>query len=283
MKRKKMVVCSVVAAKQIIACSINNAEALASADVWQKVAIVGKWKGHIAGPFELTLKDLEQMVANFNNSGLGEVVADFEHQTLSGDKAEAAGWVKELKVENNALSARIEWLPDAVVLIKEQKYKYLSPVLVPHTVDQVTGEDIGWSLHSVALTNKPFFESLDEVRVNKGNPIQDKEDKILKEEEKAEYEKMKAENQTLKNEKKELLQAKAEAKIDEAIAAKKIHPEQKESLKAFSINSPEAFEKFLAAAKPITLIPGSNNMFAGSQSQGGDTPEYDVLKLGGFE
>lgn len=278
MKRKiGIVVCSASAvAKQIIACSINNADALASADVWQKVAIVGKWKGHIAGPFELTLKDLEQMVVNFKNSDLGEVVADYEHLTLSGDKAEAAGWVQELKVENDALLARIDWLADAVELIKAKKYKYLSPVLVLHTVDQVTGEDMGCSLHSVALTNKPFFEGLDEVRVNKGNPVQTKEENVLNEEEKEEFEKMKTENQTLKDEKKELLEAKAEAKIDEAIAAKKIHPDQKESLKAFSVNNPEEFEKFLAAAKPMTAIPGSNNMFAGSQSQGGGNQNTDT-------
>lgn len=283
MKRKRMVVCSVAAAKQIIAGSVNNADALASADAWNKVAVVGKWKGHNAGPFELTLPDLEQMVTNFNNATAIEVVADYEHATLSGNPAPAAGWVKELKVEDNALYARIDWLDDAKELIKAKKYKYLSPVLVPHMVDQVTGDDIGWALHSVALTNKPFFEELDAVQAKKETQVQTKEEKVLDEKTKAEIEKLKKEKQDLEDENATLKAAKAEAKIDEAITAKKIHPDQKESLLAFSKNDPDGFEKFLAAAKPIATAPAGNNIFAGSQNNGaGNAPQYDVLKLGGF-
>jgi len=280
-KHISLIVCSALAVDtgHLIAGSVNNSDALANAEVWQKVASVGKWKGHRAGPFTLTLQDLEQMVTNFNSSALGEVVVDFEHATLYADQAPAAGWAKELKVENDSLLAKIEWLPDTKELIKAKKYKYLSPVLVPNSVDQESGEDIGWTLHSVALTNKPFFEKLDEIKANK-HQNQTQEEKVL---DKKTQEDIEKENQDLKDENKKLKAAKAEQQIDTAIAAKKVHPDQKESLLAFSASDPDGFEKFLEAAKPITSAPGGNDMFAGSNSGGGEVPKYDVLELGGFK
>ena len=272
---KLLFVCDAIADKRLIACSVNNDGTLESTDGWQKIAFVGKWKGHRAGTFELTTQDLEQIVTNFENSPLGEIVVDFEHATLYGDQAPAAGWLQELKVENDELFGRIEWLDDTKEMIKSKKYKYLSPVLVPHTLDQESGEDIGWTLHSVALTNKPFFEELDEVKVNKNTQVQKKEENILDEKTKKEIEDLKTENQ-------ELRAAKAEQQIDTAIAAKKVHPDQKESLLAFSKKDPEGFEAFLEAAKPIASAPGEDDMFAGSQSADGGREQYDVLELGGF-
>jgi len=257
-----------------------------STQKWTELAVVGKWKGHRNGPFELKKEDLEQIVLNFKNALAGEVVVDYEHATLYADVAPASGWVKDLKVKENTLYAQIDWLEKAKESIKTGEYKYLSPVINPHTVDQVSGEDIGWSLHSVALTNKPFFEELDEVHVNK-NSIQTKE-KILNEEQLKELkEKLKVANDRIKeleDENTQLKKDKAEAKVDEAVAAKKIHPDQKESMLAFSASDPVGFEKFLENAKSIVASPGEDNMFAGKNEGGGSgESKYDVLKMGGIE
>lgn len=282
MSKKKIIACISGANAGLIALSAKEAETDASTKKWQNIAVVGKWKGHANGAFELKLEDLEQIVSNFKSSEANEIVADYEHATLYAEKAPASGWIKELRVKDNSLQAKIEWLDKAKESIKSGEYKYLSPVINPHTIDQVSGDDIGWSLHSVALTNKPFFEELDEVKINK-NPIQNKEN-TLNEEQLKELEKLREENKELRAENVELKKAKAEAKIDEAVAAKKIHPDQKDSLMAFSASDPEGFEKFLETAKEITTAPGSDDMFAGSQGSGGSgEPKYNVLKLGGIE
>ena len=265
---------------------------MTSAAKWTSIAIVGKWKGHVAGEFELTLKDLEQITTNFSNAVAKEIVVDFEHQSTESIEAPATGWVKDLKVENNTLLAKIDWLDETKELIKSKKYKYLSPVLVRNTLDPVSGDNIGWTLHSVALTNTPFFQELDEVILNsKGlNPIQKKEN-ILDEELKKEIVDLKkknadlvAENDKLKTEVAELKKTNSEAKVDEAVAAKKIHPDQRDSMLAFSAADPVGFEKFLSDAKPITSAPGGNDIFANSNN-GGDNqaPKYNVLKMGGIE
>ena len=280
--------------KNFIALSAKEVGTKATTDKWQQIAVVGKWKGHINGPFELTLKDLNTIVKNFKNAIAQEVVVDFEHQTLNGQKAEATGWIKDLKVQGNSLLAKIEWLDDTKELIKNKKYKYLSPVLNPYAIDQTSGEDIGWSLHSVALTNKPFFEELDEVKINKSATQQKKEKVMSKEELKKlqddldianeKIKELEGENKTLKDEAAKSRKETSKAKIDEAIAARKVQPDQADSLMAFSQSDPEGFDKFLASAKTINPAPGADDMFAGSQGQGGgEAPKYDVLKLGGIE
>jgi len=280
--------------KKMIICATG---VVASTLKWTPIAIVGKWRGHVAGEFELSLKDLEQIATNFKNADAKEIVVDFEHQSTEPTQADATGWAKDLKVEDNTLLAKIEWLDETKELIKSKKYKYLSPVLVRNTLDPISGENIGWSLHSIALTNTPFFQELDEVILNKSQQNKDsiqKKEKILDEKQKAELEKLKEENKTLREDKQKLenevatlKESNAEVKVDEAVAAKKIHPDQKDSMLAFSVADPVGFEKFLKDAKPITQAPGSNDQFAGSQNgtQGGgtNTSKYDVLKLGGIK
>ena len=89
---------------------------------WYEVAKIGKWKGHLNGKFELSLNDLKQILQNFKNQGL-DIVVDYEHQTLSGDKAPASGWIKYpkgLKVEGNTLYAKIVWTKEAKKSIKNK-------------------------------------------------------------------------------------------------------------------------------------------------------------------
>lgn len=62
-------------------------------------------------------------------------------------------------------------------------------------------------------------------------------------------------------------EASAVAKVDAAIAAKKIHPDQKEYALKICKADTEGFDKFLETAKPFVTAPGSDlfdNKQAGS-------------------
>jgi phage I-like protein len=252
--------------KSLIACNYLFALSKAQDDnklYDLKIAVVGKWKGHIKGPFELTFQDLEQIKANFEKMDI-EVVCDYEHASLYEEKAPASGWIKELFFKDKELWAKVQWLPDALELIKGEEYKYHSPVLDPQTIDQVTGDNLGWSLHSVALTNRPFFEELGEVFANKKQTKQEGEESMFTKEE---FEALQKENQDLKDEKAAAEVKRVEDEIDGAIAAKKIHPDQKESLLAFGKVNPEGLTNLLAKAKVISAKP-EDNLYANDKDGG---------------
>lgn len=238
-----------------------------------KLATVGKWKGHEKGFFELTLEDLQQMKANFDASPI-DIPIDFEHATLWNDKAPATGWIKELYIKDNELWAKVQWLEEGLEYIRSDKYKYISPVFDPNTVDQVSGEDIGWSLHSAALTNRPFLEELGEVIANK-KPNQQQEEEPMTDEERQELEDLRTENKTLKDEKVAAEEQRVEQQVDNAIAAKKVHPDQKEHLMAFGKSNPEGLTKLLDTTRAIVERP-NDNLYENSKGNGKD--DMDVLK-----
>lgn len=250
---------------------------------WLTIGVSGKWEGHIAGTFEMNQNVFEQMVANFDKGGI-DIVCDYEHQTLYGDTAPASGWIKQtpisLKAENGTLQAQIEWTEKAKAHIEAKEYRYLSPVFAPNTISQADASNIGWTLHSVALTNKPFLEELGEVRLNKLTQIHhSKENETMTEAElqaiRDENEQLKARNKTLEEQTQANLEAQAEAKVDAAIAAKKLHPDQKESALKMCKTDPAGFDQFIGAAKPMIQQP-DNDMFDNkggnnNNNGGGDT------------
>jgi phage I-like protein len=261
------------------------------------IASVGKWKGHVNGEFELTIKELEQIQTNFNNSSL-DVVVDLDHATLFKGTGEAYGWIKELEIVDAKLNGKVEWLENGKELVKSKKYKYISPVLSPNTIDEVTAENIGWTLHSVALTNRPFFEELGEIKINNKK---EKKGEVMTPEEKAKMDGLESQVTTLtkdleteKNKSKdletkvtaledELAKAKdtgIESQVDAAITANKVSSTQKESLIALGKSNPESLKAFLENAKVQVAAP-DNDMFAANNNQQ-QNQKIDVLKLGGI-
>lgn len=219
------------------------------------LALTGKWRGHPAGEFEITTEDLAQMVANFDM----DIPIDFEHATLGPGPAPAAGWVKELSVEEDRLSGEVEWLDSTKPMIPSQ-YKYLSPVL-EKGIDPVTGESVGWRLHSVALTNTPFLKELGQIRANKHNPHQSQEDEVTEEEAQAlrdENAQLKQSNTTMQGRLEELEKQQAEAAVGGAIAAKKITKEQESWALKYATDDPKGFAEFLENQKPRGEVPPSN-------------------------
>ncbi len=90
----------------------------------------------------------DKVIANFKKRGI-DVVIDYEHQTIWGDKAPAAGWIKDLKKTQEGIVAVVEWTDTAKEFLKNREYRYFSPVIELDENYRVV------SLHSVALTNAP--------------------------------------------------------------------------------------------------------------------------------
>jgi hypothetical protein len=97
---------------------------------------------------------LAAMVAHFRERGL-DLVVDYEHQTLSGRKAPAAGWIRELEGRVDGLWARVEWTDTAREHLAAREYRYFSPVL---RLEDTTRRPL--ALLHAALTNTPAINGL---------------------------------------------------------------------------------------------------------------------------
>ena len=105
-------------------------------------------------PFTVDLAAAETIVAAFRSRGV-DLVIDYEHQSLGGDRAPAAGWIKDLQARLDGLWGRVEWTPQATEYLTNKEYRYFSPVL---RLDPETR--IPTALLHVGLTNVPAISRL---------------------------------------------------------------------------------------------------------------------------
>lgn len=105
-------------------------------------------------PFEVDAPALQTMVAAFRSRGV-DLVIDYEHQSLHGERAPAAGWIKDLEAREDGLWARVEWTPQAREYLLSKEYRYFSPVL---RLDQETRKPT--MLMHLGLTNVPAIRHL---------------------------------------------------------------------------------------------------------------------------
>ena len=140
--------------------------------VWIQLAETGAWKGHSAGPFEMTSQTFSEIVQNFDKRGL-PIAADFEHAseqdatsgTIPLTGAPAQGWAHKLVNRGPAgLWGLVEWLDVARDGIKAGNYAFLSPAIRFGTKDPGSGQPAGARLTSFAITNQPFLTGLDGLR-----------------------------------------------------------------------------------------------------------------------
>lgn len=121
--------------------------------------------GHVVsskGEFDVDEGSFQAMKAQIAQRGV-DLVVDYEHQTLKGVEAPAAGWVKDLKLEGGNIVAVVEWTPRGAEYLKNREYRYLSPVV---NVRKTDNKAVG--LHSLALTNTPAIENMTPI-VNSDN------------------------------------------------------------------------------------------------------------------
>lgn len=182
---------------KVAACEIHIAEkgqrlvaaitGDASGPVRIPIAKLGKWvKGKLT--FSITKTTLSSVVANLRKRR-AETVIDYEHasefpEMAQGQPVPAAGWIKSIEDtpdDDGVLYAHAEFTPRAQQMIQSGEYKYLSPVIDWGARDKVTGEAQGATLTSVALTNRPFLESMPALalsdrgwkEINRGDAVED--------------------------------------------------------------------------------------------------------------
>jgi phage I-like protein len=105
-------------------------------------------------PFLVDEASLRSMVEAFRSRGI-DLVIDYEHQSLQGERAPAAGWIKDLEARVDGLWARVDWTQQARDYLKKKEYRYFSPVL---RLDPETRKPL--ALMHVGLTNVPAINHL---------------------------------------------------------------------------------------------------------------------------
>lgn len=122
---------------------------------WLRLLPLGEVSlGDGRAPFSVDREALEAMVKHFQERGL-DLVIDYEHQTLSGHKAPAAGWIKDLEAREDGLWAKVEWTDAARSYLGAREYRYFSPVL---RLAKDSRRPV--ALLHAALTNTPAMDRL---------------------------------------------------------------------------------------------------------------------------
>lgn len=128
-------------------------------DVPEEVEILhtGSFNHRVYGKFEVTKDDLQSMVREFAKEP--EALIDVDHNASKG-KTRAAGWVKELRVDETGekLLAKPKWTPYGESLITNQEYRRISSEFGPRR--DHTGKVGPVSLDAFTLTNRPFLRTL---------------------------------------------------------------------------------------------------------------------------
>lgn len=106
------------------------------------------------GDFICDPEAMATVIAAFGSLGR-RMVIDYEHQTLTGEEAPAAGWLDQLEARDDGLYGHVEWTERGRSYVASKEYGYLSPVIWVRESDRRVIE-----LHSVALTNDPAIRNM---------------------------------------------------------------------------------------------------------------------------
>ena len=122
---------------------------------WIRILPLGKVElSDSREPFEVDAASLAAMVTAFRSRGV-DLVIDYEHQSLQGERAPAAGWIKDLEARPDGLWARVEWTRQAREYLLSKEYRYFSPVL---RLDPTSRRPL--ALMHLGLTNVPAIKRL---------------------------------------------------------------------------------------------------------------------------
>lgn len=137
----------------------------------------GTYKAYV-GPdgvsreFTITAAHIDACLANLQErkqlNPSRDIVIDYEHQTLKGGEAPAAGWMQDfstiMRDGKKVLRAKLRtWTDKAKQYIANKEYRYISPVFALNAVDKKSGNKVACLLYNAALTNEPFFDELQPI------------------------------------------------------------------------------------------------------------------------
>jgi len=120
---------------------------------------VGEFVDAEGRKFKLTEENISAVITK-SEKRKTRLVVDYEHQTLYGVQAPAAGWIKQLiNKGKDGIWAVVEWTKKAQEYLANKEYRYLSPVLLAGKKDG-DGNYLPEMLHSAALTNTPQIDGM---------------------------------------------------------------------------------------------------------------------------
>lgn len=140
-----------------------------AAPTWNQIAKVGTFRGHPAGPFELSPAIFDQIIRNYREIDGGKVPIDFEHASEADESsgsipqrgAPAQGWVLDLANRGaDGLWGLCRFLEPALTYVREGKYPFFSPAIRFGAKHPETGQPIGARLTSVGLVTRPFLRNM---------------------------------------------------------------------------------------------------------------------------
>lgn len=156
---------------------------------WIHIATEGQFLGYLGGqrPFQFTRQTFDDIVKNIrasenfkagpNGEGIQDVVPwDFNHASeqdptqgaLPFMGAPAQGWAMDAKVVDGSdgkaqLHTLTRFLEPALGYVKAGSYKWASVAVAFNHIHPVSGQNVGARLTSIALTNTPFIEGLQQL------------------------------------------------------------------------------------------------------------------------
>lgn len=246
--------------------------------------------------FRIVKQDCEDIIRNFHAFGI-KLVIDYEHQSLNstynGQPAPAAGWISQLELRENGVHATaVEWTEEAKELIRSKKYAYISPVLIFDDHDPHDDSWIGCSLHSVALTNTPYFRSDLEPIINSRyanhlpaqagankkeiNMSLEEQIAALTADKQAQAAKINTLEAELAAKNADLAKIETEKLVDDAITAKKILPAQRQAALFMARQGKEVFDTFVAATA-VTDITQTQSIPETAETSSDPKKEYQEL------
>jgi phage I-like protein len=92
---------------------------------WIQAMRVGSYEHPRYGKLEFTLERLQRFAESVKRKVRGiDPDIDYDHKMDPARGREAAGWVKDAKVDGNALWLLVEWTKTAADKIKEKAYRH---------------------------------------------------------------------------------------------------------------------------------------------------------------
>lgn len=142
----------------------------AGPDGFIRAVPVGLFPLHHNGAHEVTREHVQQMADNFERSGV-ELLFDVDHQSIWGS-TRAAGWSNAVEAREDGLYVRFpDWTAYGKPYVDSREYRYLSPVYFLNSLGK-DGSDRGARIHSIALTNLPYFDEREIDYIGNRSPAQ---------------------------------------------------------------------------------------------------------------
>lgn len=127
----------------------------------EQLARVIRAKHRQYGEVKLDQQTFQSFISNFESNAYGQdLFIDVAHRPEDG----AAGQIKRLFTEGDALLAEIEWTPRGKKAIKEEGFRYFSIDFHDDYEDPETGANHGPTLFGAALVTRPFIKRMKPVQ-----------------------------------------------------------------------------------------------------------------------